>query len=99
VRHFNYLGCDTSYEKDNEGDNRLDKFINVRGSIHKYMKHRTWKDTRLKYYETIAVPILICGSAAWVLSKREESKIQSSDTLFLRSIKGCCRIDGIKNDE
>jgi hypothetical protein len=45
------------------------------------------------------VPILIYGSEAWVLSKREESKIQSSEMLFLRSVKGCSRIYRIKNDD
>jgi hypothetical protein len=61
------------------------------------LKHKTRKDTRLKFYESIAVPMLIYGSEAWVLSKREESKIQSSDMLFLRSVKVCSRIDRIKN--
>jgi hypothetical protein len=31
--------------------------------------------------------------------KREESKIQSSEMLFLRSVKGCFRIDRIKKDD
>jgi hypothetical protein len=42
------------------------------------------------------VPILIHGSEAWVLSKREENKIQSSEMLFPRSVKGCSRTDKIK---
>jgi hypothetical protein len=92
VRHFNYLGCDVSYEKDNS-DNRLAKFRNVCGTVHKYLKHKTRKDTRLKFYKTIAVPILIYSSEASVLSKREESKIQSSEMLFLRSVKGRSRTD------
>jgi hypothetical protein len=75
VRHFNYLGCDISHEKDNNVDNKLAKFRNVCGTIQKYLKHKTRKDTHLKYYKTITVPILIYGSEAWVLSKREESKI------------------------
>jgi hypothetical protein len=77
----------------------LAKFRNVCGAVHKYLKHKTRKDTRLKFYETISVPILIYGSEAWVLSKREESKIQSSEMLFLRNVKGCSRIDRIKNDD
>jgi hypothetical protein len=51
----------------------------------------------IKFYETIAVQILIYGTE--VLSKREGSKIQSSEMLFLRSVKGCSRIDRIKNDD
>jgi hypothetical protein len=77
MRHFNYLCCDISYEKGNDIDNKLAKFRNVCGTVHKYLKHKTRKDTHLKFYKTIAVPILIYGSEAWVLYKREESKIQS----------------------
>jgi hypothetical protein len=51
---------------------------------------------RRKFYKTIAVPLLIYGIEAWVLSKREESKIQSSETLFLRRVKGSSRTDRIK---
>jgi hypothetical protein len=98
MRHFNYLGCDISYEKDNEVDNKLAKFRNVCGTIHKYLKHKARKDSRLKFYKTIAVPILIYGSEAWALSKRGESKMQSSKMLFLRSVKSCYRIDRIEND-
>jgi hypothetical protein len=75
VRPFNYLGYDISCEKDYDGDNKLAKFRNVCGTVHKYMKHKTRKDARLKYYKTTAVPILICDSETWVLSKREENKI------------------------
>jgi hypothetical protein len=99
VRHFNYLSCDISYERDNDSDNKLAKFRNVCGTVHKYLTHGTRKDTRLKFYKTIAVPILMYGSEAWVHSKREESKIQSSEMLFPRSVKGCSRIDRIKNDD
>jgi hypothetical protein len=97
VRHFNYLGCDISYEKDNDIDNKLAKFRNVCGTIHKYFKHETRKDTHLKFYKTIPLSSLIYGSEARVLSKREESKIQSSEMLFLRSVKRCFRIHRIKN--
>jgi hypothetical protein len=43
VRHFNYLGCDISYEKDNDVGNKLSKFRNVCGTIHKYLKHKKGK--------------------------------------------------------
>jgi hypothetical protein len=87
-----------SYEKDND-DNKLAKFRNVCGTIHKYLKHKTRTDTHLKFFKTIAVPILIYDREAWVLSKREESKIQSSEMLFLRSVKGCYKIGRIKIDD
>jgi hypothetical protein len=59
---------------------------------------RKRRATRLQFYKTIAVPILIYGSETWALSKSEESKIQSWEKLFLRSVKGCSRMDRIKTD-
>jgi hypothetical protein len=99
VRHFNCLGCDISYEKENDVDNKLAKSRNVCGTVHKYLTHKTRKDTRLEFYESTAVPIWIYGSEAWVLTRREESKTQSSEMLFLRRVKGCSRIYRTKNDD
>jgi hypothetical protein len=62
-------------KKENDIDNKLAKFRNVCGTIHKYLEHKTRKDTHLKFYKTVAVPILIYGSEAWVLSEREEIKL------------------------
>jgi hypothetical protein len=45
------------------------------------------------------VSILVHGSEARALSKREEIKIQSSEMLFLRRVKRCSRIDRIKNGD
>jgi hypothetical protein len=82
VRHFIYLGCVISCYI----DNKLAKFRNVCGTNHKYLKHKTRKDTHDKFYKTITLPVLIYGSETWVPSKREESKLQSSEMPFLRKV-------------
>jgi hypothetical protein len=52
----------------------LKKFRNVCAAIHKYLKHKTRKDTRLKFYKTIAVPILIYGSKHGYSQKEKKVK-------------------------
>jgi hypothetical protein len=82
VRHFNYLGCDISYEKDNDVDNKLAKFRNVCGTIHKYPKHKTRKDTRLKFYKTTAVPILIHSMRHGYSQKKKKVKFSLQKCYF-----------------
>jgi hypothetical protein len=45
----------------------------------------------------MAVPILSYGSESWVISKKDKDKIQAAEMRFLRRVKGCTRVDRIRN--
>jgi hypothetical protein len=45
----------------------------------------------------MAVPILSYGSESWVTSKKDKDKIQAAEMRFLRRVKGCTRVDRIRN--
>jgi hypothetical protein len=47
----------------------------------------------------MAVPVLIYGSEAWAIKKKDITRIQSEEMKFLRSVKGCTRMDNIRNEE
>jgi hypothetical protein len=47
----------------------------------------------------MAVPVLMYGSEAWTIKKRDTSGIQSAEMKFLRSVKGCARMDHVRNEE
>jgi hypothetical protein len=47
----------------------------------------------------MAVPVLMYGSEAWTIKKKDISRIQSAEMKFLRSVKGCTRMDHIRNEE
>jgi hypothetical protein len=47
----------------------------------------------------MAVPVLMYGSEASTIKKKDISRIQSAEMKFLRSIKGCTRMDHIRNEE
>jgi hypothetical protein len=53
----------------------------------------------MKFYKTMAVPALMYGSKAWTIKKNDISRIQSAEMRFLRSVKGCTRMDHIRNEE
>ncbi|PSN57468.1 hypothetical protein C0J52_08020 [Blattella germanica] len=48
----------------------------------------------------MAEPVLSYGSDLWIVTKRQESRIQASEIKFLRQVKGCTRRDitSIRND-
>lgn len=99
VSHFNYLGCDTTYERDKDVESKVHKFQAICGTINRTLKHKTRKDTRIKFYKTMAVPILTYGSESWIMNARNKSNIQAAEMRFLRSVKGCTRTDRLRNVE
>jgi hypothetical protein len=41
----------------------------------------------------MAVPTLLYGSECWTMIKRNTQKLQAAEMRFLRSVKGCTRLD------
>jgi hypothetical protein len=56
------------------------------GTIRRNLKKKSRKDTQLKYYKTMAVPVLMYGSEAWTIKKKDISRIQSAEIKFLRLV-------------
>ena len=98
VNHFNYLGCDISYGFDKDIQSKVSKFGHICGSIDKFLRNKTTKETRLKFYKTVAVPTLMHGSESWVTNTKHKQIIQTAEMKFLRSVKRCSRLDRIRNE-
>jgi len=99
VSHFNYLGCYTSFEKDKDIDHKIHKFQYICGTIHRTLKNKTRKDTMLKFYKTMATPTLLYGCESWVITQRDNSRIQASEMRFLRKVQGISRLDRHRNED
>jgi hypothetical protein len=69
------------------------------GTIHRPLKNKTRKETRLTFYKTMAIPVLMYGSEIWVPTKKVQTRIQSTKMNFLRKTKGCTKLDHITNDK
>jgi hypothetical protein len=61
VSHFNYLGCDVSYNYDADLQIKLNKFQYMSGTIKHTLTNKTRKDTQLKFYKVMAVPTHLYG--------------------------------------
>lgn len=99
VSHFDYLGCNITYDVDRDINNKISKFQWICGTINRTLKNKTRKETKLKFYKTMAVPVLTYGSESWIIKERDKSKLQAAEMRFLRRVKGCTRRDLIRNED
>ena len=97
VCDFNYLGYNISYNVDTDWVNKLSKFRSICGTIHRNLRNKTRKETRMKFYKTVAVPTFLYASETWTLGKGEEKKIQAAEMRFLRSVQGFSLLDRRRN--
>ncbi|KAJ4447240.1 hypothetical protein ANN_09244 [Periplaneta americana] len=98
VSHFNYLGSDIGFDKEYDVDNKIRNFQRVCGTITRTFRNKIRKETKLKFYKVMAVPTLAYGNETWTLTKKQQSKIQTTEMKFLRNVKGCTKRDLITNE-
>ena len=51
----------------------------------------------MKFYKVVARPTLLYGSETWVTTKRDMTRLEAAEMHFLRSVKGCTRLDKIRS--
>ena len=76
-----------------------DSYRTVCGTIHRCLKNKTWKDTRRKFYKTVAVPTFLYASETWTLGKRDVRRIQAAEMKSLRGTQGCSLLDRKRNED
>jgi hypothetical protein len=59
-------------------------------------KEKTRKETNLKFYKIMAVPVILYGSETWTPRKRDWNRIQAAEMNYLITVKGCTRLDQIR---
>jgi hypothetical protein len=99
VSNFNYLGCNLSYNYDGDVQTKQARFQVMCGTIRRVLGKQTRKATQLKFYKTMAIPSLLYGSEGWILRRQDESSIESAEIKFLEAVKGCKRLDHIRNEK
>ena len=99
VKYFKYLGCHISFERDIDLDEKLNSFRHICGTIHRHLKNHARKDTRIKFFNTVAVPVLMYGDEARVRTERDKTKIQAAEMKFMRSTLGCNILDKKKSSD
>jgi len=79
VNSFNYLGNMISYEKELDIDNKLHNYLKITGILNNVFRlQKALKKTRIKLYNTLALPVLLYGSETWTIKARRRQKNNSS---------------------
>jgi hypothetical protein len=47
----------------------------------------------------MAVPVLLYGSETWTLRNRDWNIIQAAEMKYVRTVKGCTRLDQIRKED
>ena len=63
---MSYIGRDISLYVDFDVDHKLAEVQSKRGTIRQELSRKTSKETRLKVYKLMAMPVLCMSSETWV---------------------------------
>ena len=59
-----------------------------------YLDHKkTLKKTRIKQYNTLALPVLLCGSETWTIKARDARRITAAEMKYMRRTARCTWTD------
>lgn len=99
VNNFNYLGFNVSYCQKNDINIKINRFQGMCGTIRRTLKNKTLRTTQLKFYKTMAVPMLTYACENWTLNRSDKRKIETAEMKFLRSVAGYTLLDKKHNEE
>lgn len=100
VGKFRYLGVDISSEGEVDVQSKISKFLKITGLINKILRHnKTTRETRLRVYNTLAVPMLTYGSETWALRKTDKKRIEAAEMRYLRRTAGLTLRDRKRSEE
>ena len=76
VSKFNYLECELSYLSEKDINNKINKYCYITGTLKRTSKNKIQKDSIMKLYKTMAVPIITYESETWTMSAQHISTIE-----------------------
>ena len=98
VSQFTYLGCSISYQFSNDAEFKLAKFLQLIGIIKRTIFKKVRKETILKIYNTLILPIFLYGSENWTLTSLQRRRTEAAEMKFLRPLAGYTIYDHKTND-
>ena len=72
-----------SYEKELDVDNKLHNYLKMTGILNNVFRpQKTFKKTRLKLYNTLALPVLLYGSETWTVKARDARRVTATEKIY-----------------
>ena len=73
-----------SYEKELDIDNKLHNYLKITGILNNdFRPQKTLKKTRIKLYNTLALPVLLYGSETWTIKARDARRITAAEMKYV----------------
>jgi len=98
VSQFTYLGCSISYQFSNDVEIKLEKFLQLIGTIKGTIFRKVRTETILKIYITLVLPTFLYGSENWTLTALQRRRIEAAEMKLLRPLAGYTLHDHKTND-
>ena len=78
-----------SYEGELDIDNKLNNFLKITGFLNNVFRpQKTLKKTRIKLYNTLALPVLLYGSETWTVKASDARRITAAEMKYMRRTAG-----------
>jgi hypothetical protein len=75
-----------SYERELDIDNKLNSYLKVTGILNNvFRQQKTLKKTRIKLYNTLALPVLLYGSETWTIKARDTRRMSATEMKYMRT--------------
>jgi len=86
---LNYVGDTISYEGDLDINNKLNNFLKITGILNNLFRpQEILKKTRIKLYNTLALPVLLYGSETWTIKASDVRRITAAAMKYMRRTAG-----------
>ena len=99
VNNFKFLGCNINIYKEEDLTKKVEKFNYINGTIKRTLGNKVRRETMLKFYKVMSIPLIMYGCETWIINKKERQKIQSAEMRFLRKVANYSRQDRKRNTE
>ena len=78
-----------SYDKELDIDNKLHNYLKITSIlINVFRPQKTLRKTRIKLYNTLALPVLLYGSETWTVKARDARRITAAEMKYMRRTAG-----------
>jgi hypothetical protein len=94
VKNFKYLNCEISYENEKDINQKPANFSQTLLNQLVFQKY-----SRIKVYNTLALPVFLYGSEIWTLRQKDKRQLTSIKMQFFRSTVGYTLFDHKRNEE
>jgi len=76
----------------------LEKFLQLIGTIKRIIFKKVRTETILKIYNTLVLPIFLCGSENWTVTALQRRRIEAAEMKLVRPLAGYTLYDHKTND-